>query len=246
MTEENKIVIKKLVCSILVIAFFVFIVYLIFKALGWTEIEREQLQEFIQSTGAVAPLVFILVSFAQVTLVPIPGIVTILAGNYIFGLWLSFLYSYIGMLIGAIVAFFMGRVIGRPYVNWIAGSKQKVDDWIKKLKGRENIFLFFAFLLPLFPDDILCSVAGILPISFLTFFAMQVVTRLTSIGSTLVLMSGKFIPYEGWGLVVIALINLLAIVLLVVSIKYADKINKWFSDLIDRILKKHKKVKNKK
>ena len=246
LSQENKKVILKLVISVLVIGVIILAVYLLFRGLGWTELTKEELQDFIKSTGAIAPLVFIAVSFAQVTLIPIPGAVTILAGNYLFGFWLSLLYSYIGMMLGGIVAFALGRIIGRPFVNWVAGSKEKADEWIKKLKGRETVFLFFAFLLPLFPDDILCSVAGILPISWITFIVMQVITRFTSISGTLIFMSGEVIPYHGWGLVILITIFALAIVAFIISVKYAEKLNKIFSDYIDKITGKIKKKKTSK
>lgn len=244
LTTENKKVILRLLLSALAIVGIIVAAYSIFKRLGWTDLTKEQLQEFIASTGAIAPLVFIAVSFAQVTLIPIPGAVTILAGDYLFGFWRSFLYSYIGMLGGSVLAFALGRIIGRPYVNWVAGGKEKADEWIKKLKGRETVFLFFAFLLPLFPDDMLCSVAGVLPVSWATFMIMQVITRATSIGGTLVFMSGEIIPYHGWGLVVLGVLAVLAIAAFIISLKYADELNAFFSDFIDRIVGKNKKGKD--
>lgn len=245
--SENKKSVLKLIISALIIAALIGIVYLIFHLLGWTDLTEEQLQEYIASTGAIAPLVFIFVSFLQVTFVPIPGAVTIIAGKFLFGPWISFLYSYIGMLAGALFAFWLGRAIGRPYINWVAGSKEKADEWIKKLKGREKVFLFFAFLLPLFPDDLLCSVAGILPVTWLEFLIMQLITRFTSIGATLFFMSGEIIPYEGWGLVVLCILAILAITAFILSLKYADKLNALFDKLINKIVgitKKVKKVKN--
>lgn len=244
-SNDTKQVIKKLFISLIVIVAIVLIGYLVFDLIGWTDLTREELQEFISSTGAIAPLVYIGVSFAQVTLIPIPGAVTILAGNYLFGVWLSFLYSYIGMMLGGALAFVLGRKLGRPYINWVAGGKEKADEWIKKLKGRETVFLFFAFLLPLFPDDILCSIAGILPISFATFTVMQVITRATSIGGTLLFMSGEVIPYSGWGIPVLIALAIIAVSAFIVSLKYADKLNEFFSRFIDKIVMK-KKSKDKK
>ena len=168
MTNKQKTLIKSAV-SVAVIAAIVVGLYFLFKALGITDLTKEELQEFIAGTGAIAPLVFLVATFLQATFVPIPGMVTILAGNYLFGAWLSFLYSYIGMLLGSLVAYALGRKLGRPFVNWLAGGKEEADGWIARLKGRENVFLFLAFFLPLFPDDLLCAVAGILPMRFPTF-----------------------------------------------------------------------------
>ena len=195
--QDKKTTLKKIAISVLSIIVFLGIIYLIFHLLGWTKISKEELQSKIEKTGVVAPLVFILISFLQVTFIPIPGTVTILVGNYLFGFWLSFLYSYIGMFIGGILAYFLGRWIGRPFINWLAGSKEEANRWIKKLKGKEKVLLFFMFLLPLFPDDLLCSLAGVLPITFLEFLLMQGITRATTIGGTLLFASGEIIPLKG-------------------------------------------------
>lgn len=244
MKAENKAVILRLLISCLVICGIVGILYLICYLFGWTNLTREEMQQFISSTGAVAPLVFIFVSFLQVTFVPIPGSVTILAGNYLFGAGLSFLYSYIGMMFGSVLAFALGRWIGRPFVNWVTGGSDKTDALVERLKGRENVLLFFMFFLPFFPDDILCSVAGILPVSWRTFIAMQVVTRATSIGATLLFMSGEVIPYHGWGLVVLIIIAVICVVAFVFSVKYAKEINDFFDKTSDKIFKRKDKKEN--
>lgn len=238
MKQETKKTLVRLIISLLVIGALILGVYLIFYFLGWTKLSREQLQDFICSTGAIAPLVFIAVSFLQVTFVPLPGAVTILAGSYLFGFWASFLYSYIGMMLGSVLAFALGRLIGRPYVNWVAGGKEKADEWIKKLKGRETVFLFFAFFLPAFPDDILCSVAGVLPIRWVTFMVMQFITRATSILATMIFMSGEIIPFYGWGLVVLGAVGVICIVAFIICLKYADKLNAFFDKIINKIVGK--------
>lgn len=235
MSSDTKKTVVRFIWSALGIGLLLLGIYLIFYFIGWTELSKEELQAFIKSTGAVAPLVYIGISFAQVTLVPIPGAVTILAGSYLFGFWEAFLYSYIGMMIGSAVAFALGRLIGRPYINWVAGGKDKADEWIKKMKGRENVFLFFAFFLPFFPDDMLCAVAGGISVKWHTFMIMQIITRATSIGATMIFMSGEIIPFHGWGLVVLGAVGVACVVIFVLGMKHADKLNAFFSRLIDKI-----------
>ena len=237
MRVETKKTLLRLLLSALLIGAIVLALYLVFYFWGWTKLSKEQIQDFVASTGAVAPLVFVLVTFAQVTLVPIPGAFTILAGSFLFGFWKSFFLSYIGMM-GSVASFALGRLIGRPYVNWVAGGKDKADEWIKKLKGRETVFLFFAFFLPLFPDDILCAVAGALPIKWLTFMIMQIITRATSILATMLFMSGEIIPFHGWGLIVLGVLAVISITAFIISIKYADKLNGFFNNLINKFIGK--------
>lgn len=164
--NNKKKTIFKLIISTLVIVLLFAICYLILDYFNLTNLSKENIQDFISKGGALGPIIFIAITFLQVTFIPIPSTVTILAGNYIFGFWLSFIYSVIGLFFGGLFAFFLGRKIGKPFLIWLCGSQEIVDSWLKKLKGRENILLFFMFLFPFFPDDFLCAIAGILPISY--------------------------------------------------------------------------------
>ena len=197
--------------------------------------DQQKMQEFIQSTGPFGKFIFVLISFLQVTFVPIPGMVTILAGNYLFGFWDSLILSYIGMLIGGLFAFFLGRKIGRPFVNWVVGDKETVNKYLKKLKGKEIVLFFFMFLLPFFPDDLLCSIAGITSISWFAFLILQVITRFTSVMGTLLFMSGEFIPYEGWGVPVLIVLGILAGILFIISYKKSATINNFLESISQKI-----------
>ena len=239
-SENTKKTLIRLVLSGILIGGAILVGYFVLKHFGITELSQEEIQTAIASTGAIAPLVFIFASFLQVTFIPIPSTVTILAGSYLFGALPSFFYSYIGIMLGALLAFALGRLIGRPYINWVAGSRETADEWLAKLKGRENVFLFFAFLLPVFPDDLLCSVAGMLPVKFPVFIVMQLITRTTSIGATLVFMSGTIIPYEGWGLWVIGALIVIALIAFVLGMIYAVKLNEMFDSLVQKISAKFK------
>ncbi len=238
---DIKSIIIKIIISLLVIGLIILGLYFLFKYLGWTNLTKEELQAKIASTGVFAPIVFIVASFLQVTFIPIPSSVTIIVGNYLFGFWLSFLYSYIGIIFGSILAFYLGRWLGRPFVNWVVGDAKAVDEYLIKMKNKENVILFFMFLLPLFPDDALCSLAGILPISFLTFLFMQLLTRATSILGTLFFMSGEIIRYDALGITIIVIVCILALVAFYLSYKYADKINEIFYNIMDKITFRKKK-----
>lgn len=236
MKRESKNFIKRLVLSLFCIIFCILLSYFLFKNLGLTNITREELQEYIRERGAFAPLVFILATFLQVTIIPIPSTVTVLAGTFLFGTWKAFLYSYIGILVGSYFAYFLGKVLGRPYLNWLVGSKEEIDRWLRGLQGRENVVLFFAFLLPLFPDDLLCSIAGMIKSSLLAFSIMQFFTRATSIGATILFMSGEVIPFTTWGILIIASFFVLCIIGFALGMKYSKQIN----ELLDKLSKKLK------
>lgn len=227
--------------SLLIVGAIVIALYFLARSFGLTKISQEELQKLIESTGVWGPLVFIVVSFLQVTFLPIPSTLTIVAGCYLFGALGSFLYSYIGIVAGSLFAFFLGKKIGRPFVNWIVGDKDTVEKYLQRMKHKENVVLFFMFLFPFFPDDVLCAIAGILPVRWITFIIMQVVTRATSIGGNLLFLSGEVIPFHGWGIPVLILLGILSVILFIVCYRKSDQLNELFDRFIRRITKKKEK-----
>ena len=228
----------KLILSALVIGAVILLLSFVLRRFGIDISSQENIRALVLKSGALAPLIFILISFLQVTLVPIPGAITIAVGYYLFGFWQSFLYSYIGMMLGAIFAYLLGIWLGRPFAVWLAGSEETLDGWMKRLKGRENVLLFFMFLLPLFPDDLLCTVAGIIPQRPLTFIIMQLVTRTTSIGATLI--STAFV-LRGWPFaVLIVVLVALVIPAFILCYKHVDRISDFFIKVGKRLTGKGK------
>ncbi len=244
MKSETKQTVKRLLLALLIILAVVLIGYAVMYACGVTHLDRAAIQKLVESAGVWGAIIYIGISFLQVTFIPIPAAITILAGNYVFGALGAFLYSYIGCMLGSVVAFALGKLIGRRFVNWVSGSQRETDRWIAKLKDRETVLLFFMFLFPLFPDDLLCSVAGILPISWAGFLLMQAITRATSIGATLLFMSGEFIPYSGWGLIVLGVIGIALLVFFILCFRHADKFNRWYEQLVLRASQLFKRKKN--
>lgn len=238
-TKKSKIKLCLRILLLVIILAVIIIALVLIK--NHFNLTQEKLQDLIAKTGVWGPLVFILVSFLQVTFIPIPSTMTILVGNYLFGAWWSFLYSYIGIILGSLFAFFLGRVIGKPFVVWVIGDKKTVEDYLIKMRGKENVILFFMFLFPFFPDDALCTLAGILPIKWPTFIIMQIVTRAIGIGGNLLFLSGEIIPFSGWGIPVIISLGIIAVIAFVICYKKSDQINELFYKFIEKITRKDKK-----
>ena len=88
--KRKKLIYKIIISIICLILIALFLIY-IYKKIGLKDLTVDSLRNFIESKGIVAPLIFIIVTFAQVTLIPIPSTITVLTGNLLFGPWLSFL-----------------------------------------------------------------------------------------------------------------------------------------------------------
>jgi uncharacterized membrane protein YdjX (TVP38/TMEM64 family) len=92
----------------------------------------ESLGNFLESAGFWAPVVFMMVYSAGVCLF-IPGTLLTGLGAAIFGAYWGFLYVWIGAMIGASAAFFIGRTLGRDFAASLIGDKlKKYDDAIER------------------------------------------------------------------------------------------------------------------
>jgi uncharacterized membrane protein YdjX (TVP38/TMEM64 family) len=90
------------------------------------------LQAFLNTAGVWAPVVFILVYTAGVCLF-IPGTLLTGLGGAIFGAYWGFVYVWIGAMLGASLAFLIGRTLGRDFAASLIGDKlMKYDQAIQR------------------------------------------------------------------------------------------------------------------
>lgn len=195
----------------------------------------DALRDYISQTGAWAAVIYIIFSFLQVVLLPVPGSVAVAVGVAMFGPLMCAIYSFIGIVTGSIVAFAIGRWIGYKAVCWIVG-KESLDKWLKKLKGKDYLILSLMFLLPLFPDDILCFVAGLSSMTWGFFLVMITVTRAISIFSTA--YSFELIPFTTWwGILIWGVLLALVVLAFYLVCRYYEKIDNFLKTKF-KILKK--------
>ncbi len=184
----------------------------------------EKLEAYLERAGFWMPFFYILLQFLQVVVLPIPGIVSTLAGLAIFGAFWTMVYSLIGILLGSVVAFWIGRKLGYRAVSWILGE-ESLRKWQKKLKGKDGLVLTLMFLLPLFPDDILCFLSGLSSMSTGYFLTVITVSRIIAVGATC--YSFDFIPFNTWWGIALWCVFLVGIVFLFVFLyKNLDKLQK--------------------
>lgn len=199
----------------------------------------DELRDYIASFGATAVLIFILFQFLQVVILPIPGSVSVGVGVALFGPLRCSIFSFIGIFLGSVVAFAIGRWIGYKAVCWIVG-KEDLDKWLAKVKGKDYLLLSIMFLLPLFPDDILCFVAGLSSITWTYFIVMIIITRLISVFSTS--FSLQLIPFNTWwGILIWAILAAAVVVAFWLVWKYSDKIDGFLKSKFKRKKKREKK-----
>jgi uncharacterized membrane protein YdjX (TVP38/TMEM64 family) len=91
------------------------------------------------------------------------------------------------------------------------------------------LFLILAFLLPVFPDDILCFLAGLSSMSMGYFLSIISVSRIIAITATC--YSLNLIPFNTWwGITIWVIFLILFIVGITILYKNMDKIQKWLKN----------------
>ncbi len=184
--------------------------------------ELENLKRIILSTGSWGIIVFFVLTLLQVIILPIPAAITVLAGTLIYGPMTSFVVSAIATFVGSVIAFIIGRKVGRKLLNWLF-EREKIDKYAEILGKKGKVPFIIMMLLPFFPDDVICMSAGITNMS-LGFFSVAVaLTRSVYIFFVAFFGDGKLIPFSGWGIPVWIAIFAVCIALSAFAGKYYDK-----------------------
>jgi uncharacterized membrane protein YdjX (TVP38/TMEM64 family) len=126
------------------------------------------LRQTLQEWGVFGPVIFMLIQAAQVVFSPIPGEATGFLGGYLFGLWQGFVYSSIGLTLGSVAAFGVGRWLGAHFVRNLV-RKELWDRMGFIVEAEGAILCFVIFLIPGFPKDIVCYLFGISPMPVWVF-----------------------------------------------------------------------------
>lgn len=141
---------------------------------------RDELVRIMNNVGPLAPLIYILLQIVQVVVAPIPGQIVGGVGGFLFG-HLGILWTSIGSIIGFWLVFLIARHFGRPLLEKIF-KKSLIDkfDFIINAKGAALI-IFAIFLLPGFPDDVVCYIAGLTRLPMKKLLLISILGRFPTI-----------------------------------------------------------------
>jgi uncharacterized membrane protein YdjX (TVP38/TMEM64 family) len=131
-------------------------------------VDKHFLKRSLREWGVLAPVIFILLQALQVVVSPIPGEATGILGGYLFGQWVGLVYSTIGLTVGSVAAFGIGRWLGAHYVrNLVSPETWNRLGFIVEAEGA--VLCFIIYLIPGLPKDIVCYLFGISPMPLWVF-----------------------------------------------------------------------------
>ncbi len=200
----------------------------------------QNFKNFILSTGTMGILIYIFIQMGQIIFLPIPASIIAVAGAVIYGPLLGAIYCTVGVLLGSYLSFFIGRTLGYRLVCWVVG-RENAEKYANLLNNNGKVFLGLAFLLPMFPDDILCLISGITSMKFRYFFVITTIFRPIGVFCMCFFGSGSVIPFSGWGIPLWIVIAIVMAICVILTYKYQSKMEEW---VIKKLVRRKRKSQN--
>jgi uncharacterized membrane protein YdjX (TVP38/TMEM64 family)/rhodanese-related sulfurtransferase len=161
--------------------------------------DAEALEAWIKGSGAVAPLLFMLL-YAVATVLFLPGSVLTLAGGALFGPVLGTVYNLTGATLGATLAFLIARYLASDWIAAKAGGRTR--QLINGVEGEGWRFVAFVRLVPLFPFNLLNYALGLTRLRLLHYIIATYVFMLPgAIAYTYLGYAGREAVAGGEGLI---------------------------------------------
>jgi uncharacterized membrane protein YdjX (TVP38/TMEM64 family) len=163
----------------------------------------------IRDLGVAGKLIYAGILVLAVVVSPIPGTPLTVAAGAVWSPVTAGFYGTLGVFVGSLLAYFLGRTLGRSIIQALSGKTIHLS----MHRGEVYIgwLLFFSHLLPIVPFDLMSYGAGMIR---LTFPLYALATLLGTIPGTFLLahLGASFVisPWVGGA------IGVLAVVLLVV------------------------------
>lgn len=237
MNKNKKI---NIIINIIAVSIIVIILTILFIKYGYlleklkTESGREEFIRLIQSTGIFGSLIIILIQTLQVVVAFIPGEFVEIISGAMFGPVLGLILCLIGLNIGTLLIYLLVKLLGKPFVKENINSEYKILKFLND-PTRALIIIFFIFLLPGIPKDILIFPMPLTKIKMQKFMIVSSIARIPSILSSTII--GSSLVNEKYMLSIITFIifMLLGILGLIFNNKIYQAIIK-----ASNTLKKHK------
>lgn len=123
---------KAILKAVILVVFIIVAIYLVRFTPVKDFLTKEALGRLLEAAGFWAPLIFIVVYSVGICLF-VPGTLITALGAAIFGAYWGFLYVWIGAMVGASAAFWIGRTLGREFAASMIGNRlRKYDDAIER------------------------------------------------------------------------------------------------------------------
>lgn len=200
---------------------------LIIGVMNWTGLNTlEKIQHAVSDFGFWSYLIYFAITLVFMLGQFLPTALVVIAGVYVFGLFWGTVIGILAVTTGAIIFFFLGRKFGTKIVKWVAGDED-ISKWQNKLT-ESKYTLFLLLLLPISPDSLLYVLMGTSNMKFITYLTIILLSKPIGVVTTALMGGGAIIPISWEWAWLWAILGIVMAVLIYLSFRYSDKIDKWF------------------
>lgn len=161
-------------------------VYYLAVHLGWVPANPiawlfeigDRVKDELPKFGILAPIVYALFYALQIVIAPIPGAPLAYTAGYLFGPVVASIFSMLGIMLGAGIAFLLARRLGWPLIEKIT-PKSWIERWRNLAAVNSSITWFLLMLAP--TADVFYFIAGLTTLSFRRFMLLVFLGRLPGI-----------------------------------------------------------------
>ena len=187
----------------------------------------EILRVWMKDLGIWGILIFGIFNFLQVVFAVIPGGPFELAAGYILGVVPGTLLCDITMTISSVVVFLLVRKFGIRFVELFVSRRQIENMGFLKDNQKVQSVLFFIFLLPGTPKDVVTYLAGLTNLSLKSWIFICFVGRFPAI--LLTALGGSALGNAKYGIVAVVIV-VFAVAYLAVLCEFRPKITEAIFD----------------
>jgi uncharacterized membrane protein YdjX (TVP38/TMEM64 family) len=201
------------------------IVIVAILALLWAPFSRVganpgEIRTWIEQMGPLAPLAYYVLNVIQIVVAPIPGYPVQVLGGILFGFVPGTIYSVAGMITGGVLAAWLGRRLGRPWLVRRMGT-DAIQHWGEATHIDSFWTWWIILLIPL--GDIPYFIAGLSNIR-LGVFALAILASRGPFTALIVWTGDNMIDLPlTWLALAMAAIGLIVIL----GFSQAERIERW-------------------
>lgn len=155
-----------------------------------SNLTEEKLKDLLEQYRAFGPFPGIALTFMKSFIPPLPTILIVGVNAAVYGLWLGFLYSWLGIVSGCLVTFLVvRRIAGHPYLaRW--SQKPKVQKSLVWVRSNAFSYVFLLSLFPVGPFVVINMAAAVARMRLRSFFIAIV------FGKAIMVMSVSIIGHD--------------------------------------------------
>lgn len=196
---------KKKIISIIGLIIFISIILILGFTVGAKIVTLaktpEKFRIWVNSTGFFGKFIMIGISAFQIIVAVVPGEPIEIAAGYAFGWIEGAILCLLGSLLGQAIVFLFTKKFGMDFIQ-IFMKKDKLNK-VEFLKNKDKLYssIFFIFLIPGTPKDVISYVAGITPIKLIPFLLISGIARIPSVVSSTI--GGGFLGTKNYKMAII-------------------------------------------